>query len=194
MSRPKHERREAGFTLIELMMAVAIVGVLAALGMPALIDYIWQARTVEATGFMSEVRVRQESYRFDTGLYFNISAAWDDFFPSATPTKGWQDWRGSVQGTGWGNFKAMPEGGGGRFVYSCVAGTPTTVPNIGYAPNVDPPSGGDPARGYANIDDVWFITIAVGDLADETPEKSMQIESYSHTKAFWFSTGGNGVR
>jgi prepilin-type N-terminal cleavage/methylation domain-containing protein len=186
MSRLKHGQRNAGFTLIELMITVAIVGVLASIGFPALIQYIRSSRTVEPIGFLAEVKARQESYRLDFGAYYQVSTAWNSFFPTASPDED-KPQRWNIAGTGWETLGAMPSGGESRFVYSCVAGSPTEKPAIGVHPKVAAPSGDDPERGYKNINDFWFITVAVGDL--EPGGEYMQMESYSHTKGIWSSTG-----
>ena len=50
------KRVQAGFTLIELMIVVAIVGILAAVAIPAYQDYTVRARVSEGFGLASEAK------------------------------------------------------------------------------------------------------------------------------------------
>lgn len=47
-------RKSSGFTLVELMIVVAIIGILAAIAIPAFSKYVRKSRTVEAFGFLNK--------------------------------------------------------------------------------------------------------------------------------------------
>lgn len=51
-----------GFTLIELMIVVAIIGILAAVAVPAYSDYVTRGKLVEATSTLSDARVKMEQF------------------------------------------------------------------------------------------------------------------------------------
>ncbi len=51
-----------GFTLIELMIVVAIVGVLAAVALPTYSDYVMKSREAEGINVLGDVRTAQLSY------------------------------------------------------------------------------------------------------------------------------------
>lgn len=57
-----YDRGEGGFTLIELMMVVAIIGILAATAIPNYRNYQCKARQSEVKNALGLVRVSQEAY------------------------------------------------------------------------------------------------------------------------------------
>ena len=58
-----------GFTLIEVMIVVAIIGILAAIAVPAYGDYVIRARIPEATAMLASKRVQMEQYFQDNRSY-----------------------------------------------------------------------------------------------------------------------------
>jgi len=58
---------QKGFTLIELMIVVAIVGILAAIALPAYQDYIARSKVSEAMGFLDGAKVSVAEYRATNG-------------------------------------------------------------------------------------------------------------------------------
>lgn len=73
MIRPAILRRvaasERGFTLIETMMVVAVIGILAALALPSFLDSIRKARRSDAFTALTGVQQAQERWRSNRGAY-----------------------------------------------------------------------------------------------------------------------------
>lgn len=63
------KNQQTGFSLIELMIAVAIIGVLASIAMPAYRDYVLQSTITDATSVLSARRVLMEQYFQDNRTY-----------------------------------------------------------------------------------------------------------------------------
>ena len=65
----KKQRRQSGFTLIEVMVVIAIIGILAALIVPKIMNRPDQARRVAATQDIATVMQALKLYRLDNGRY-----------------------------------------------------------------------------------------------------------------------------
>ena len=68
-------RNESGFSLLELMMVVAIMGILTAIALPSYTDYVMRGRLSEAHGELSSMRAKLEGFFLDNRTYAGACAA-----------------------------------------------------------------------------------------------------------------------
>jgi len=160
--RPAARMAARAFTLIELMIVVAIVGILAVIAVVGYRKLVLSAKVTEAKNVISGARIAQEGYRTERGVYANIGAS--PLCPLAT--------------SGTGQFKTGwdPNCGGGptwavlpihvdgpvQFGYATVAGSttlPTTIGQPNPFVNVPPAVGTDP----------WYYVTASANLEPNTP-------------------------
>ncbi len=75
--------RQRGFTMVELLAVVAMVGILSALAIVGYRRYLNSAHTADAKAVIGSIRVAQESYRAETLGYLNASSSLTDWYPKA---------------------------------------------------------------------------------------------------------------
>jgi len=163
---PRKQAR-SGYSLIELMIVVAILGILAATAAPAFMGYIQRSRTGEAVEFLGAIKLRQEAYRAEFGQYAQVGGYTT---PLATGADGWApgsatrmkdgikaQFPDGVHVAGWSQLGARPAGAV-RFGYHIAAGTPDDIASL---PGV---------YGFNTQPDFYFIAQATSDLdGDGTP-------------------------
>jgi len=66
---PAHEGRARGFTLIELMITMAIVAILATIAYPAYRNYVLRGQVVSATNGLTTIAANMERYFQDNRTY-----------------------------------------------------------------------------------------------------------------------------
>lgn len=75
----------AGFTLIEVMITIAIIGTLAAIALPSYNDYILRGKLIEASNTLTTMRTTMEQYYQDNRTYLTVTSGTIDS-PCTTPT------------------------------------------------------------------------------------------------------------
>lgn len=82
-------RKSKGFSLVELMIVVAIMAILAAIAIPSFMKFSMKAKTAEASQNLSGIRTAQESYRAENDVYLACTGypnSASNTFPPASGT------------------------------------------------------------------------------------------------------------
>lgn len=69
------QARAAGFTVIELMIVVVVIGVLAAIAYPSFVDSIRKSRRAEGVSALATLQQAQERHRSNAATYADAAAS-----------------------------------------------------------------------------------------------------------------------
>ena len=117
MTELRAKRRVKGFTLIELMIAVAIIAIISAVALPVYTGYVATAREGVLVNNISTIKIFQEDFQLRTGAYLLVAADID----AINAGIGWQPRNDD------GTTYAISDGGGGSYDVTATDALGTVV-------------------------------------------------------------------
>jgi type IV pilus assembly protein PilA len=177
-------RSAAGFTLIEMMIVVVIIGVLAALAIVGYRKLVTNSHVSEATNMVQNIRVAQEGYHAETQQYANLSASVQTgpWYPNSKPTgrvmTAWGQVCGGqcLNGMDWSSLPLHVDGPV-LFGYATTAGPAnTSPPDNGFLVNGATMTAPSPSP----VD--WYMVGAACDLDEDgkTPDTHVYTTSWGN--------------
>ena len=152
-----HRRSARAFTLVELLVVVAIVGVLSTIGITLFRQHVSSGRSIEAFGMLQSIAAAQERWRAESQRYLDVSASLTSYYPVSTPSRSMNAWEntGHADAARWHRLN-VTNSGAVQCVYTTVAGNAGTDPNDEDSPVTLP------TFGVQN--EPWYLIHAKADL------------------------------
>jgi prepilin-type N-terminal cleavage/methylation domain-containing protein len=131
-------RRAAGFTMIEMMMVVAVLGILTVVAVVGYTRIVRKARSSEVPEIFAELKLREDAYRAENGAYMPLcdnvtlggACAEGHYWPTPLPGHGDQ-MTVTTPPASWQALRVNFHRGGLYCQYAVIAGAAGSATNIG---------------------------------------------------------------
>ena len=191
MQLPEQRASQRGFTLIEMLTVVIVVGVLATIAVYGVRKYILSSKVSEAISMMSSIKSAEEAFKSETYAFLDVSGDFNDssFYPSQQATNpaqkfgkhAWSVAGGSAIEKNWRLLAVQPDGPV-LFSYAVVAGgpgasfpaLPTAKKDFGFPSTPSSP---------------FYVAVAKADLGGETG-KFTYVLSHSYSSEIYVENEG----
>lgn len=141
---------QAGFTLVELMIAIAIVGILAAVAIPSYQDYVRRGQIPDALAALSDYRIKLETYYQDNRNY-----GVGDGSCAGASTAAWKEFKAPA-GSKF-QFECITGDGAQRFTLRAKGLSGTAVAGHHYTLNSDNTKATEKFKGTAVNKECWLV-------------------------------------